>query len=142
MNDAYAAMARYDSAYKYQKLMVKAKDSLYNIETDKLLSNQLFNFQIEKKQGEINLLKKDQELKTLDIEKQKIIRNLIMAGFISVIIFLLVAILQKRKISKEKDRSEKLLLNILPYEIAEELKEQGQSEARDFNQVTVLFTDF
>ena len=45
-------------------------------------------------------------------------------------------------IEKEKDRSDKLLLNILPFEVAEELKEFGESEARDFDNVTVLFTDF
>lgn len=142
MNKSYAALGRYDSAYVYQQLTEHIKDTIYNIEMDKLLSNQLFNFQIEKKQNEINLLKKDQELKTLDIEKQKIIRNLVIAGFFSVIIFLIIAMIQKRNISREKDRSEKLLLNILPYEIAEELKEQGKSDARDFNKVTVLFTDF
>lgn len=42
----------------------------------------------------------------------------------------------------EKQRSEELLLNILPFEIAEELKVSGKSEARFYNKVTVLFTDF
>jgi class 3 adenylate cyclase len=45
-------------------------------------------------------------------------------------------------ISKEKDRSENLLLNILPAEIAEELKEKGRVDARDFEMVSILFTDF
>ncbi|NND78054.1 MAG: tetratricopeptide repeat protein [Flavobacteriales bacterium] len=45
-------------------------------------------------------------------------------------------------ISKEKDRSENLLLNILPAEIAEELKEKGEAQARDFEMVSILFTDF
>jgi len=49
---------------------------------------------------------------------------------------------QKEVIEKEKDRSEALLLNILPPEIAEELKQDGTSKPRDFNIVTVLFTDF
>ncbi len=49
---------------------------------------------------------------------------------------------QKEVIQKEKERSDKLLLNILPSNIAEELKENGTSPARHFNQVTVLFTDF
>jgi adenylate cyclase len=56
---------------------------------------------------------------------------------------------QKEKIEKqhgelkiEKKKSDDLLLNILPGEIAEELKETGHSEARFFNNVTVLFTDF
>ncbi|MBK8498348.1 MAG: adenylate/guanylate cyclase domain-containing protein [Flavobacteriales bacterium] len=45
-------------------------------------------------------------------------------------------------ISKERDRSENLLLNILPAEIAAELKEKGRAEARDFEMVSILFTDF
>jgi len=45
-------------------------------------------------------------------------------------------------IQKEKDKSDKLLLNILPEEIAKELKENGFSEAHQFEEVTVLFTDF
>ena len=49
---------------------------------------------------------------------------------------------QKKRISKEKERSDELLLNILPKEIADELKATGISEARNFNEVTVLFTDF
>ena len=42
----------------------------------------------------------------------------------------------------EKEKSDKLLLNILPAEIAEELKEKGTSEAHQFEKVSVLFTDF
>ena len=48
----------------------------------------------------------------------------------------------RKVLQEEKDRSEELLLNILPSEVAEELKVHGKSEARDFEQVTVLFTDF
>jgi len=39
-------------------------------------------------------------------------------------------------------RSEALLLNILPRQIAEELKTKGSVEAKQFNSVTVMFTDF
>jgi class 3 adenylate cyclase len=48
----------------------------------------------------------------------------------------------KAIIEKEKDRSENLLLNILPAEIAEELKAKGSADARDFDMVSILFTDF
>ena len=41
----------------------------------------------------------------------------------------------------EKKKSDDLLLNILPVEIAEELKSNGKAEAKYFEQVTVLFTD-
>jgi class 3 adenylate cyclase/CheY-like chemotaxis protein len=45
-------------------------------------------------------------------------------------------------ISKERDKSDQLLLNILPLEIAQELKESGTTEAKHFDEVTVMFTDF
>lgn len=49
---------------------------------------------------------------------------------------------QKNLIEREKQRSENLLLNILPAPVAEELKEQGYVKPRHFPQVTVLFADF
>ncbi len=45
-------------------------------------------------------------------------------------------------ISDERDRSEKLLLNILPKETAQELKANGRVRAKRYDGVTVLFTDF
>jgi adenylate cyclase len=45
-------------------------------------------------------------------------------------------------IAEERDRGETLLLNILPAEVAEELKAKGFADAKHFNDVTVLFTDF
>jgi len=142
LNQLYSERGTYDSAYKYQHLLLNIKDSIYNAETEEILNNQMFNFQIEKKQNEINLLTKDKELQELDFQKQRVIRNLIGAGLISVMIFLIVVMSQKKRISKEKERSEELLLNILPKDIADELKENGKSEARNFNEVTVVFTDF
>ncbi len=45
-------------------------------------------------------------------------------------------------ITKEKERSDALLLNILPYKTAQELKDTGKSEASLYNDVSVMFTDF
>jgi adenylate cyclase len=42
----------------------------------------------------------------------------------------------------EKEKSEKLLLNILPVKVAEELKENNYAAPRSYDMVTVLFTDF
>ncbi|MCB9251146.1 MAG: tetratricopeptide repeat protein [Flavobacteriales bacterium] len=49
---------------------------------------------------------------------------------------------QKEEIEKEKQRSDDLLRNILPDEIAQELKTNGSAKARYYDEVTVLFTDF
>jgi len=48
----------------------------------------------------------------------------------------------KAVLQTEKDRSEELLLNILPADIAAELKEKGKADARDFENVSILFSDF
>ena len=48
----------------------------------------------------------------------------------------------KASLQIEKDRSENLLLNILPKEIAQELKDTGKAAPRKFDCVTILFTDF
>jgi class 3 adenylate cyclase len=45
-------------------------------------------------------------------------------------------------IREEQNRSEKLLLNILPALVADELKQRGRTEARYFEDVSVLFADF
>ena len=49
---------------------------------------------------------------------------------------------EKGSVEIEKARSEELLLNILPEDVAEELKSTGASMARRFENITVLFSDF
>ena len=46
------------------------------------------------------------------------------------------------ELKAEKEKSDQLLLNILPEETAQELKMHGKAQARIYNLVTVLFTDF
>lgn len=47
-----------------------------------------------------------------------------------------------RDLEKEKQKSEELLLNILPAETAEELKKNGFAKAKRHQPVTVMFSDF
>lgn len=42
----------------------------------------------------------------------------------------------------EKAKSDSLLLNILPQEVAEELKNTGSLQAKQFDEVSIIFTDF
>jgi len=49
---------------------------------------------------------------------------------------------KNKLIRAEQERSENLLLNILPALVAEELKKQGSTNARYFEDVSVLFADF
>lgn len=49
---------------------------------------------------------------------------------------------QKQIIELEQEKSEKLLLNILPFEVARQLKSKGWAGTRQYKLVSVLFTDF
>lgn len=51
-------------------------------------------------------------------------------------------VLQTEELEREKDKSERLLNNILPKETASQLKKDGRSAARDFSKVSIMFTDF
>jgi len=49
---------------------------------------------------------------------------------------------QRKEIARQQDIAESLLLNVLPAEVATELKAKGAVEPRYHEDVTVLFTDF
>jgi len=49
---------------------------------------------------------------------------------------------QKNKLEIEKNKTDELLQNILPYEIAEQLKNKGAVKAKKYRMVSIMFTDF
>lgn len=49
---------------------------------------------------------------------------------------------QKNQIENERGKSDRLLRNILPEEIADELKARGHADPKLYDSATVLFTDF
>lgn len=53
-----------------------------------------------------------------------------------------IAVVAQAEAEKERQKSEKLLLNILPKDVASELKEKGYAEPIHYESVSVLFTDF
>ena len=46
------------------------------------------------------------------------------------------------RVIREDERNQRLMQNILPYEIAEELKNRGEVQVKTYAKVSVLFTDF
>lgn len=142
LSKLYTDKKDFGNAAKYQALLLDIKDSIYNLESDKKQGRLQFEFDLDKKQSQISLLTKDNEIQDQVINRQKIVRNSFMAGFAIMVISTIVFFKQRNRIRHEKKRSEELLLNILPEEVAEELKEKGEAEAKLFDNVTVLFTDF
>ncbi len=146
---AYAKTADYKKAFKYQTLYADVKDTLYNIETDKKLGKLQFEFDLQKKQGEINLLTKDKALQDADLRRQKLVKNAFAAGLGLVFLIALLIFRNYREkvktnkiLDQQKDEIEQLLLNILPAEVAKELQLNGQATPRNFESVSVMFTDF
>ena len=142
LSSAYSQKSDFANAFKYQNLLLAIKDTIYNINTDKKLGTLQFTFDLEKKESQINLLNKDKEIQQQELRRQKLVRNGFIGGFAIVLLFAVVFFTQRNRISKEKKRSDELLLNILPEETAEELKATGVAKAKSLDLVTVLFTDF
>lgn len=125
-----------DSALKYHRLYKTTADSILNVDVKEQMLQSSMQYEFDKKEAET---KAEQEKKDI---RQRNIRNSIIAGLIGALIFGIVVYRQRNKIAKEKQRSEELLLNILPGEVAEELKAKGSADAKQFEEITVMFTDF
>jgi class 3 adenylate cyclase len=142
LTESYAKNNDFVNAFKYQNLLLSIKDTIYNVTTDKKLGTLQFTFDLERKESQISLLNKNKVIQQQEINRQKFVRNSFIGGFAVVLLFAAVFFRQRNKISKGKKRSDELLLNILPAETAEELKETGTAKAKSFEKVSVLFTDF
>ncbi|MFK7771986.1 MAG: adenylate/guanylate cyclase domain-containing protein [Saprospiraceae bacterium] len=148
--DTYKALGNSDEALVYMEKMRAVEDSLQTEETVKKLEQMEF----EKIMLQDSITKAEearliQAAHEAEIRKRNLTRNWMIGG--GILVLLLAAGFYNRWrytrksrdiISKEKDRFENLLLNILPAEVAKELKEKGKADARDFDGVSVLFTDF
>ncbi len=147
---AYKEIGNSSKALENYEKMIALRDSLYSIDTAKKIQQVEFD-----KKTLTDSLEQETEKHKMEMVHQAEVRRkdknkniAIAAG----IFFLLISgglysrwnYTKKAKavIEREKDRSESLLLNILPAEVAEELKHKGEAEARDYDVVSILFTDF
>lgn len=149
MSMSYALLKDFGPAFRYQSLYANIKDTLYNIETDKKLASLQFDFDLQKKQGQIDLLTADKALKEVELKRQKLVKNVFLGGlvfvfFISFIIYrnYKAKVRINKILDRQKEQIEHLLLNILPQEVAKELQESGHATPRNYESVSVLFTDF
>ena len=137
-------------ALVYHERIALLNDSLQTEETSKKLQEMEFSRQMLAD----SLRQEEEKLRVQlghesEVRKKIRLRNIF---FISAVFLLIGAIgiyrrmnfvrKAKKEIEHEKDRSDNLLLNILPSEIAEELKEKGKADARRFEKASILFTDF
>ena len=135
-------IGNYKDALKYYKEYTRINDSVFSNE-DKI--------KIEKLETQRALDLKDKQIKIdeLEVEKKRNETGFFIAGILLLLVIIGI-VLRNNRIQKqtnkllngEKQRSDDLLLNILPAEVAEELKNKGSAEAKLYDNVTVMFTDF
>lgn len=132
----------FEESIDYLQNYYTYRDSILNIDAVEEMADLRTDFEVSQKQIEVDLLdqqKKNQQLISL-------------ASGIGLFLIFIVAIglyrrnnfINKAKllVENEKKRSDRLLLNILPEETAKELKDNGKVQAKKFESVSVLFTDF
>jgi len=141
----------------------KEVDSLRQIERIQSLELETQKLVQKEQESQIELLDKENQLNELNLKKVQA-RNKFLIGLAALAIIIIYIVYrslryakrtnkilhkqkneierQKDEIEYERERSDKLLLNILPEETAEELKEKGSATPKHYDQVSVLFTDF
>ncbi|MEO8590862.1 MAG: adenylate/guanylate cyclase domain-containing protein [Flavobacteriales bacterium] len=145
----FFALGELDSAYSYLDLHLVLRDSLLNTEKVKAIADVQEKYESEKKARTIKELEVEQLGSKLKQAQLTRTRNIFLFSGIGVLLVagglwsrLRFTNRARAAIQKEKDVSEGLLLNILPEEVAAELKAKGYADAREFDQATILFTDF
>ena len=143
MYEANKGLGKSTKALEYHEQLTILNDSLFNEESTKKLTQLSMQYDFDKQEAatEMEQEKKD-AVAAQELKQRKLERNGFIGGFAVVLLFAGVFFRQRNRIGKEKERSEELLMNILPKEVAEELKAKGHSDAQLIDHVTVLFTDF
>ncbi|MDQ3017089.1 MAG: adenylate/guanylate cyclase domain-containing protein [Bacteroidota bacterium] len=147
--DLAARQNNFPKAYEYLRDYVKQYEIFMDDERVKAVTETLEKYEAEKKARQIQQL----EIENLDVsltnERVTNTRNRFMfigLGILIVAIALLSRLQYVHKsrvaIRAEKDKSDVLLLNILPASVAEELKTTGTAAAKLYDEATILFSDF
>ncbi|MEO8588975.1 MAG: adenylate/guanylate cyclase domain-containing protein [Flavobacteriales bacterium] len=134
---------QHHEALAMHELYISMNDSVQKDENKQAIMEQRFQYDYDKKEA---LMVAEQEKKdavaTEELRRKNVQRNAFIGGFGLMLLLAGTFLAQRNRVSKARKRSDELLLNILPAEVAEELKAKGEAEAVHIDQVTVLFTDF
>lgn len=142
ISQIYEARGDTLASYAYFKDHVAYKDSINNLETVQKMADLRTDFEVAKKQLEVDLLNQQKRTQSIITWSTGIALFLLSLVVMGVLRRYRYVNRTNKIIEEEKNRSDLLLLNILPSETAQELKEKGRVQAKRFESVSVLFTDF
>ncbi|MBO3117685.1 adenylate/guanylate cyclase domain-containing protein [Winogradskyella sp. DF17] len=124
------------------KSHIRYRDSVKNITVAQKLAKQTREAELQKKQNLLDLSaerEKKQQVIVLATAICLLLIGLLAFGLYRRTIFISKS---KKLIEAERNRSDELLLNILPEQTANELKLSGKVDAKRYEEVTILFSDF
>ena len=143
LSEVYALLGNYKRAYETHQHYKLLSDSTFNIDKKNKITQFTMQYDFDKKEAAARAEQdKKDALALKELQRQKLVRNGFVGGFATMMLFAGVFFMQRNRIKKGKKLSDELLLNILPEEVAEELKLKGHADAKQFSDVTVMFTDF
>ncbi|TVQ44022.1 MAG: hypothetical protein EA362_10695 [Saprospirales bacterium] len=132
---AYSNLANYPKALKAYKRYSQFKDSILGTQAVQQITKLELNYAFEQISRADSLrFQSEKQLQQERINRQR--TGLFAVGGILFLLGLLTVV-----ILRAKKRSEELLLNILPAEIAKELKQTGKAQPRKYESVSVIFAD-
>jgi adenylate cyclase len=136
LSETYTKLKQPAKAFEAYRNFIGLRDSLYNADKAKEMTRLMMQGDFDRERVADSVAQADADKQAaLKLRRQRNYTYTGIGAFLIVLGFSFV-------IMKERKKSDKLLLNILPVKVAEELKQKGTAEARQFDNVTVLFTDF
>jgi len=153
INEMTANQAKKEAMLEYNKRIIDSLRFIAELDSMNLLSQETL---IDRQEAELNLTTSTLQLQKAELKlkssQQRLyiilgLSGLLIGGIATWLSFMVKRTNNKlekknKEIQKEQERSEELLLNILPKNIASELKENAKVQTRKFEACTVCFTDF
>jgi class 3 adenylate cyclase/tetratricopeptide (TPR) repeat protein len=140
---AYALKGEYKKALDASDEMFAIKDSVFSQENkESIIKMSMKNDYDRQRLTDSLKVEEKEKISAINLRKQKNYTYLGIAGIVLLAGFSFFIVKERSKSETARKQSDELLLNILPEEVAEELKTTGTTTAKHFDNVTVLFTDF
>lgn len=169
--EAEARLRLYDAAKRAGNLQaaidhlaayVELHDKLLNASSQEKIAEMQARFESERSAREIQVLQRDKAIQSLELKREALLRNalIVLLALLAALAAVVAsryrikkraeAALQEknrqleaahREVALERDKSERLLLNVLPPSIAGRLKDHESTIADRFSDATILFAD-
>jgi len=141
--EAYTLNGDYKKALESTNDYLVIKDSVFSKDKDEQIMKLTLKNEYDRQHLADSLkVSAKEKITAIELKRQRGYTYMGIAGILLLAGFSFFIIKERGRSEKERKKSDDLLLNILPAEVATELKINGTTTAKHYDNVTVLFTDF